>query len=103
MDNAIEASKNSEEKEIYFEISTSSNLDIKRTIITIENSYFNKDVDLNKIYEKGYTSKTSNLDSHGLGLWEVNKIINKSQNMNLTTDKNDKFFIQKLQIYESIQ
>lgn len=68
-------------------------------MISIKNSYSNKDVNLNRIREKGYTSKTTDDGSHGLGLWEVNKILNKSTNLNLHTDKNAKLFIQNLEMF----
>ncbi len=100
LDNAIEAAKNSEEKEISFMVyGPSENANVKKSIISIENSYSNKDVDVDRIREKGFTSKTEEEGSHGLGLWEVNKILKKSKNLNLHTTKNDKYFIQQLEIY----
>ena len=100
LDNAIEAAKTSDEKEINFDIGISTqNSKIAKHIITTQNTYSNKDVDLNKICEKGYTSKTSEKGSHGLGLFEVNKILKKNKNLNLFTTKNEKFFTQKLEIY----
>ena len=67
-----------------------------RQLITIENTYNNKDVDTEKIFEKGVSGK----DQHtGLGLWEVRKIIKKNTNINLFTYKNKKLFIQQLEIY----
>lgn len=101
LDNAIDASKNSKEKEISFEVTGfSKNANIKKHVISIFNTYSNKDVDLDRIREKGYTSKTEEEGSHGLGLWEVNKILKKSKNLNLHTDKNDKYFIQDLEIFD---
>lgn len=101
LDNAIDAAKDSSEKEISFEvIGPFKNKDFKKYIISIENSYSNKDVNLDRIREKGYTSKTTDESSHGLGLWEVNKILKKSKNLNLHTTKNDKFFKQELEIFD---
>lgn len=100
LDNAIEASKASKEKEISFEVSIfSNNSKIKKYLISIQNTYANKDIDINRIHEKGYTSKNFEEGSHGLGLWEVNKILKRNKNLNLYTTKNDKFFIQELEIY----
>ena len=100
LDNAIDAAKDSKEKEIYFEVrSLSQNSSIHKSIILVENSYSNKDVDVDKIREKGYTSKTSDTSSHGLGLWEVNRILKKSNNLNLYTSKDEKYFKQQLEIY----
>ena len=100
LDNAIDAAKDSKEKEIYFEVrSLTQNSSVHKSIILVENSYSNKDVDVDKIREKGYTSKTSDTGSHGLGLWEVNRILKKSNNLNLYTSKDEKYFKQQLEIY----
>ena len=102
LDNAIEAAKDSGEKEITFEVcACSSNAKVRKHVISVENSYINKDVNIEKIREKGYTSKSSDEGIHGLGLWEVNKILKKSKNLNLHTTKNDKFFIQQLEIFNT--
>lgn len=60
LDNAIEASSLSREKKIIFEILPVPTFDNSKPAvnITIENSYPNKDVDLNKICDKGVTSKS---------------------------------------------
>ena len=41
--------------------------------IVIKNTYSNKDVDITKIFLKGYSSKKV---KSGLGLWEVKEILN---------------------------
>ena len=93
LDNAIEACKECEEKIINIIFRTSMN---SRThYVTIENTYCNFDVDLDKIFEKDYSSKAGNT---GIGLWKVNNIINKHDHVFLNTSKNDKFFKQELQI-----
>lgn len=94
LDNAIEASSECEEKLINIIIRNEPNR--HRQILYIENTYNNKDVDTEKIYEKAYSTKQNNT---GLGLWEVRKILNKNNNLNLFTSKNDKFFSQQLEIY----
>ncbi len=102
LDNAIEAAKTSEEKEICFDVSGPfKNSNVKKYIISIQNTYSNKDVDLERIREKGYTSKNEEEGSHGLGLWEVNKILKRSKNLNLHTTKNDKYFKQDLEIFDN--
>lgn len=94
LDNAIEASGECNEKII--------NLDFRddhknsRQIIKIENTYKNKNVDTEKIFEKGISSKEKHT---GLGLWEVRKLVKKNNNINLYTSKTDKYFIQQLEIY----
>lgn len=97
MDNAIEASSECDEKIIKLEIRKDFNAN--RQILIIENTYNNKDVDTDKIFEKGYTSKTDTKSQHGLGLWEVRQILKKNNNLNLFTSKDEKFFKQQLEIY----
>jgi len=94
IDNAIEAAKECEEKIINLEIrkETSRN----RQILLIENTYKNKDIDTEKIYEKNYSTKQGN---SGLGLWEIRQILKKNINLNLFTSKTDKFFKQQLEMY----
>lgn len=94
LDNAIEASSECDEKIINMVM---RNEDSKhRQVIYIENTYKNKDIDTEKIYEKAFSTKPNNT---GLGLWEVRKILNKNKNLNLFTNKTDKFFSQQLEIY----
>ena len=94
LDNAIEASSACDEKiiNIIFRNDTKNS----RQLIIIENTYNNKDVDTNKIFEKGITEKENHT---GLGLWEVRKIIKKYNNINLYTSKTEKYFSQQLEIY----
>ena len=65
-------------------------------LIIVENTYADKTVDTEKIFEKGISGKENHT---GLGLWEVRKIIKKNNNINLFTSKTDKFFSQQLEIY----
>lgn len=65
-------------------------------IVSIENSYNNKDVDTSTIFEKG---KTSKVNHSGMGLWEVKQILNRNNNVNLSTIKDEKIFKQTLEIY----
>ena len=92
LDNAIDAALLSEEKEITL---ACKNLKNGFCQITLKNSYINKDVNIQKIYEKGYSSKKV---KSGLGLWEVSKIIEKFPNMMLSTEKDNDYFTQILQI-----
>ena len=39
-----------------------------------------------------------NLGSHGLGLWEVNKLLKKHESLNLRTSKDEIYFKQVLEI-----
>ena len=94
IDNAIEASSECEEKiiNLIFRNDTRNS----RELIIIENTYKNKKVDTEKIFEKGISEKENHT---GLGLWEVRKIVKKNNNVNLHTSKNNKFFSQQLEIY----
>lgn len=94
LDNAIEASSECEEKII--NLSFRNDTKNSREVIVIENTYSEKNVDTEKIFEKGVSGKENHT---GLGLWEIRKIIKKNNNVNLHTSKNDKFFSQTLEIY----
>ncbi len=96
LDNAIEASKECNEKIINIEMRKDSNRN--RQLLIIENTFNNKDVNTEQIYEKNYSTKSGN---SGLGLWEVRKILNRNNNLNLFTTKNEKFFKQQLEIYNN--
>jgi len=97
LDNAIEASVQCKEKIINIDIRKQPKSSKK--LFVIENTYLNQDIDLKKIFQKGYTSKTQDNCSHGLGLWEVKKFLNKYNNLNLQTFKEDNYFVQQLEIY----
>ena len=94
LDNAIESAKECDEKIINLEIRKESKRN--RQLLIIENTYANKDVDTEKIFEKKYSTKEGN---SGLGLWEVRQILKKNTNLNLFTTKNDNFFKQQLEMY----
>jgi len=95
IDNAIEASSECDEKLISIKF-LHDNLN-NRDLIIIENSYKNSLIDINKIYEKGFSSKKMKLN-HGLGLWKVKQILRRNKNMNIYTARDD-LFKQQLEIY----
>lgn len=94
LDNAIEASSECNDKII--NLTFRNDCKNSRQLIIVENTYKNKDIDTEKIFEKGISGKENHT---GLGLWEVRKIIKKTNNVNLYTTKDDKFFKQQLEIY----
>ncbi len=96
LDNAIEAGSECEEKliNIYFRNEYSRN----RNLIIISNTYKDKSVDTEAIFEKGKSGKNNH---SGLGLWEVRQYMKKNENLNLYTTKDDKYFIQQLEIYNN--
>lgn len=97
LDNAIEASLECEEKIINVRII--KELNKHRTLIVIENTYENKEIDTNKIFDKNYTTKVGKGNS-GLGLWKIRDILRKDMNLDLFTTKDEKMFRQQLEIYE---
>lgn len=94
LDNAIDAAAECDSKvlNIVFRNEAKNN----RNIILIENTYKDKDVDINHIFNKGVTGKENHT---GLGLWEVKQILKKNNNVNLYTTKNEQYFSQQLEIY----
>ena len=94
LDNAIEASEECEDKIINIIFRDDDRK--HRQLVTIENTFKNKNVDTVKIFGKGISEKENHT---GLGLWEVNKILKKNNNVSLFTSKNEKYFSQQLEIY----
>lgn len=94
LDNAIEACKDCNEKTI--NIIFRDDATNRRQLVTVENTYNDKNLDTEKIFQKGFSGKENHT---GLGLWEVRKILNKSKNLSLYTTKGDKYFSQQIEIY----
>lgn len=96
LDNAIEASAECENKIINVTVREEPNKN--RKVILIENTYNNKNINTETIYEKGFSTKQGNT---GLGLWQVRQILKKNTNLNLYTYKNEEYFCQQLEIYNN--
>lgn len=94
LDNAIEAAKQCDEKFVNVRFIQEKN----RKVVIIENSYNHVDIDMDKLFDKGYTTKKDTKNEHGLGLWTVKKILVKNSNLNLFTTKGA-MFCQQLEIY----
>ena len=94
LDNAIDAASECNEKVLNIDFRNDSKN--TRNIILIENTYTDKDVDLNNIFNKGVSGKENHT---GLGLWEIRQILKKNNNINLYTTKNEQYFSQQLEIY----
>ena len=94
IDNAIDAAKECDDRQINLSFIDSSRN--RAQIITIENTYWDKDVDTNKIFIKGISGKRAH---SGIGLWEVKQIVKRHDNVALNTSKDDVFFKQQLEIY----
>ena len=94
LDNAIDASSECEEKIINIKFRNKNKNN--RQVVIIENTFNNKDVNTETIFNKGVSSKENH---SGLGLWEVRQILKKNNNLNLHTEISGKFFRQQLEIY----
>ena len=54
---------------------------------------------MDRLFDKGYTSKKDTKNEHGLGLWTVKRILEKNEKLDLYTEKGE-MFSQQLEIYE---
>ncbi len=95
IDNAIEAAEECEVKEINISFRRIATEQLQ--IFTIENTYKDKSVDTEKIFEKHYSTKNRN---SGIGLWEVRNLVDRNVNVNIVTSKDEKYFTQRLFISE---
>jgi len=89
LDNAIEASAGSEDKRINLLITEEKG----KIIIEITNTYTDKGLTVEKMYEKGISSKG---ECRGLGLYKAKEIIKKNPGVELKTTKDKEIFMQKL-------
>lgn len=92
LENALEETlKNDNKKlEIYVEASE-NNLNI-----TVANTFKREQLNMDKIYDKGYSTKGEN---RGLGLYNLKSIVDKNLNINLNTFINEGMFTQDLYIF----
>ena len=99
LDNAIEAASECETKIINITFRKDKNRN--KDLIIIQNSYINKNINIDRIFEKGYSSKQEDKthQNHGLGLWEIKKYLKKNTNLDLYTTKTPEFFTQQFEIY----
>lgn len=86
LDNAIEAASECDEKIIHVSFRKEANR--HRLVMVIENTYKNKDINIDTIFEKDFSTKSKKTNS-GLGLWEVRQILKKNNNLNLFTSKSE--------------
>ena len=97
LDNAIEATEQTDTKEM--SISFSYNKKKQADMIEIKNHIkANSKIDLNKIFDKGESSKKV---KSGLGLWEVKNIISKKQNSQIYANIENNTFSQTIVIEKS--
>lgn len=92
LDNAIEAANEcNEQRQIYIQIL--KDYKENQNVFIIENTYLNKNINLQEIYKKNFTTKEHN---SGLGLWKVKKIVSKNKRLKLNTFKGEDYFKQSL-------
>lgn len=91
LDNAIEASSETPNKIVNISFQPLKD----KQLIIIENTYLAKGISTKKIFDKNWTTKPHN---SGLGLWEIQKIINHKKNLSLQTKAGPEFFTQTLMI-----
>lgn len=92
LENALEETlKNNNKKlEIYVEANENT------LNITVANTFKREELNMDKIYDKGYSSKGEN---RGLGLYILKSIVDKNPNMTLNTFINEGMFTQDLYIF----
>lgn len=95
LDNAIDAAVECEKKII--NVTFRKKIGNNMIAVIIQNTYNNKDVDTEAIYQKGVSSKENH---SGLGLWKIRQILMRNNNLNLFTTKNDELFTQQFEIFK---
>lgn len=93
LDNAIEAALETTQKEIKFNIVC----DVHSTTIVLMNSFLDKGLAVEKMDQKGATTKG---EGHGIGLSNVNEVLRKYKNICKMTEIKDGYFVQTLIVEE---
>jgi len=93
LDNSIDSATMSEDPYITMSIIKNEN----ELAIIIMNSIVDENIDTEKIYEKGYSSKG---EGRGFGLHIVDEIVKKYEELHLRTRIEDGLFIQELRIVD---
>ena len=95
LDNAIDAAKECDKKVI--NVTFRKEISNDMIVVIIQNTYSNKDVNTETIFQKGFSSKENH---SGLGLWKVHQILMHNNNLNLFTSKDGEFFTQQFEIFK---
>lgn len=95
LDNAIDAAKECDKK--ILNVTFRKDITNDMILVIIQNTYSNKNVNTEEIYQKGVSSKENH---SGLGLWKVRQILMHNNNLNLYTTKDNEFFTQQFEIYK---
>ena len=93
IDNAIEAGEQTEDKKLI--VNMSHNFERNKDVIVISNSVNDTNIDVDKIFNKNYSTKDN---PSGFGLYEVKKFLkhNPQAYIVTTVDKENKLFTQTL-------
>ena len=99
LDNAMEATEKAKQKYIRFEAKCDKrkNADVIKVINTYDTSI---NIDLDKIYEKGVSSKKV---KSGIGLWEVKKLVKKNKSSQIFATIEGGKFVQNLIIERLVE
>ena len=100
LDNAIEAGEQTDEKKLI--LNMRHDYDRNVDIIVISNSLKDTSVNVDKIFEKNYSTKEH---PSGFGLYEVNKFLRQNPQAYIVTtiDKDDKMFTQTLTVNSNVK
>jgi two-component system sensor histidine kinase AgrC len=88
LDNAIEAALMSKSKRVDCGIIKRK----KSVLIVVHNTYDGENIDIRKIYNKGYTTKSKDDKSRGLGLFTLKRITDSYSNVNMEAEIDNKEF-----------
>lgn len=95
LDNAIENAENSLKKEMCISIYRNNGV----IYFDISNSVDQQNIDIDKLFDKGFTTKkTADKEDHGLGLNFVKSIVSNSNVIFLRTKLKDGTFTQSIQM-----
>lgn len=91
LDNAIEAARESAEKEIRFNVVKEEH----SVTLVLMNTFQNKEMIFGKIEQNGYSTKGEN---RGIGLYNVKELLKRYEHVYKNTSIEDEFFVQTLVI-----
>ena len=92
LENALEEILKNDNKKLEIYVETIDN----NLNVTVANTFKRKKLNMDKIYNKGYSTKGEN---RGLGLYILKSIVDKNSNMTLNTFINEGLFTQDLYIF----
>jgi two-component system sensor histidine kinase AgrC len=97
LDNAIESAKETLQPKIAIAVLSEK---CEEQLVIIENTFSEETIDLEKIFEKGYSTKERN---SGLGLANIKEILKQYENVSLETEISGFLFRQKIIMKRGIE